>query len=58
MADERQDEKTEPDAIEAAATTTDGLEDLAPSQDESDGVTGGSAPPGTGGWNRVKNPEP
>jgi hypothetical protein len=54
MSDEKQDQSTG-ESSEAAAAATDELEDLAPSENESDAVTGGSIPIG---WNRVKNPEP
>jgi hypothetical protein len=50
MSDERQDQNTG-DTGEAEAAATDDVEDLSPSENESDAVTGGS----TIGWNRVKN---
>jgi len=53
MSDEKQDQGTG-ETSEATAAATDELEDLTPSESDSDAVTGG----GTSGWDRVKNIEP
>ncbi|HWF50014.1 MAG TPA: hypothetical protein VG294_05140 [Solirubrobacteraceae bacterium] len=49
MAEETRDHKPEPETEEAAVITNDELEDLAPSQSDSEAVKGGA------GWNRVRN---
>lgn len=52
MGDEQQNRETEPKTVDATAVSTDELEDLEPTPEESEALKGGSSPPG---WNRVRN---
>ncbi|HWF74113.1 MAG TPA: hypothetical protein VG186_12250 [Solirubrobacteraceae bacterium] len=51
MAEEKRDRTAEPESTEAARETAREIEDLAPTEQDSDAVKGGA------GWNRVKNIE-